>query len=196
MRKAQETFQDRWYTEQYNLFIFSDTNRFKIRTTVLPTFITQTLGRYIYDIVVLCDDDGSDKIESANTMIQCLKDTFNSRQFHYWTVLSISDSLSFQVIFDKDPLFLINVQIVFVPMSLEKLIVQKSLEKFSRQFSAPEKRAIQNGTDIHEAFDMCAKKIGLTKAGLIIKSVEEGWFENNEWFNELVVSLSRTASSL
>ena len=111
----QNTFRDKWFQENYLFFVFSDTNRFKIRTTVLPSFITQTLDRFTYDIIIINDDDGADNQHSLEEIITCLKDTLNSRSFNYWSINRTSDFFTFQVIFEKDPRIIINVKVIFVP---------------------------------------------------------------------------------
>jgi len=191
MREAQNTFQDTWYRDNYLFFIFSDTNRFKIRTSVLPSFITQTLGRYTYDIVIFDDDDGADKRKSLEDIIQCLKDTLTSRKFGYWKILRTGDFFSFQAIPEKDTRFLINIKVIFVPESLEILLVRKTLDKNSHIFSAPEKRSILKRTDIHDAFEKCAKKMGLTRSELINKSVQEMWFGDDDWYKEITRHLTQ-----
>ncbi len=195
MQRMQNTFRDKWFQENYLFFVFSDTNRFKIRTTVLPLFITQTLDRFTYDIIIINDEDGADNQHSLEEIIQCLKDTLNSRCFNYWSIIRTSDFFTFQVIFEKDPRIVINIKVIFVPESLEKLLVHKTLENHSQSFSAPEKRSILRGTDIHDAFERCANKLGLTRPQLIEKSIQEMWFDEEPWYKEIIRRLSQHKES-
>jgi len=87
---------------------------------------------------------------------------------------------------ERDSRYSIEINLYLIPQSLEKNLVRTALQ--SLKISESKKRELTE-KDPHRALREIADMLGISLDTLIRKSVDENWFSDSTWFNELLTCL-------
>jgi hypothetical protein len=187
MKELQKIFgsSSDYYNVTFNWVIYKDNGKDEIKKIVLPRLIIDNHGKSnkIHFLVVL-DDDYQEHNEIIESFYSKVVEIINGKNVPNFTSDVSSEKQCITTKNTRNDQCIIFFKFFMVPTSLDKIIVDKTLEKFPTDFSANEKEILRRD-DPHESLKKISKKIDLSKDKIIQESVIFDWFIEDSWYQQL-----------
>ncbi len=170
-----------WIRKKQSTFIFGDNGKDDLKQKVIPRIIRDLSGRARdLSLVVLHDSDGvafQPLVRSIMTPLSHLQSECLRR------------GISFGVfeIQRPDPSYTIHVTIVIIPMSLEAVVASAGEERYGIRLdgNSPHGRLRHLMEELDER---CEPE-------LMVRAVQEGWLEDEDWYRTLNAIVAARAGS-
>jgi len=165
-----------YYQKQFGFIVYGDNGRPNVINKVLPRLCNDLLGKdppKHIKLFTILDDDGI----SHEEIMEAIKEKVRSIPHSRFVVMGKVD---FGILDSADDTYRIDVSVFFIPLSLERQIQKKGREI----------TGCKDG-DLGSLAEL--KKCG-TVDELIRKVVDEGWFDNEKWYRELVDFIKKITS--
>lgn len=188
MRSFQKCCTREFYYEQRSCIILSD-NGHELVNKYIPILIRDLFAKRVLNLhfLVLKDSDDSQPLELLNQYHCYLEGVLRSKQMDDFLLdLNTSEKI-ISVISQTDCRISISFHFLFMPQSFEIIFVNKSIVK--------SQKIKKVSSDPHKALNDIAHHLGFDdKESLIRHSVKEKWFNDEEWYTNLLSSIKQLNS--
>lgn len=171
----------------FGLIAYGNNGKINIIRKVLPRLVQDILGKVRDELkfFVVLDENG-DTI--SNTVMNVEKE-IKKKSIPFSEIRRISND-KLCVVSTKDAEYRIIIQLFLIPKSLEIQVRDKCLEKIGNQLSKTRRQQLVMKPP-HKALEQLADIMNLgNKESLIKHSVNKNWFDDEEWYRELLNKFS------
>ncbi len=182
LQKFLFTFTKPFYATAYRAAILGDRGRDVLVSSYVPHLVRDLFGKVrSADLTIVTDDDNSSHDELFGAYSQTITSSLLSRGMADTTIDTDPSARTFRVISSRDPSFRISLSFVWVPISLEMQVRDGALRRYQHRFSQTRRETIR-ALGPHRALNVIALDLSCSTDDLFRMSVEDGWFEQEDWF--------------
>lgn len=178
----------------FGFIVYGDNGRETVIELVLPSIIFEVIEAIPVPeevtIVTILDSDGVTLQKTIEMIRRRLENEIKRNHWDY-QISKLEEGIKISSV--EDYRYSILVQIIQIPESLEKQLINKSLDKLG--LSEKQKNNIP-GRDVHDALKYVSTIAGISVEDLVKKSVFEKWFDGEIWYNGLVQKIRERMSAL
>jgi len=167
--------------ENFGFLVYGDNGKNTVISKILPRCAYDIMGKIPERIQMLTilDEDGVSFSHTINQICENIR----LKNIPHTRILCDEHVRAFS---ERDSRYSIEINLYLIPQSLEKNLVRTALQ--SLKISESKKRELTE-KDPHRALREIADMLGISLDTLIRKSVDENWFSDSTWFNELLTCL-------
>lgn len=180
----QKCYRSDYHCSKHSCIILSD-NGHELMDKYVPA-IMGFFGTRIMNVhfVIMKDADYSDPAYLLTTYSESMSRLLQTKRRRDISIEHDPADRIISMVSDRDDRFSFHFHFIFIPQSLEKAIVEKSLEMY-RSFSRSGTAIVSE--DPHKALNDIACHQGFhDKEALIRHAVRERWFRDEDWYTELI----------
>ncbi|MDO8871846.1 MAG: hypothetical protein Q7V05_03835 [Methanoregula sp.] len=181
--------------------IFGEGGKKKLFDRIIIRLVGETFGKHDFSnmgnthhFFVVMDADGVQTTVLCSDYCQTIRHNIRSRGTSRFSCKRPDNTDSYDFYNKKDTRYRCIVDTSHVPTSLEKELVRKGIEKIQKNRTkiAADLRIM----DPHLALKKLAEILGLSVDQLILHSVQENWFTQENWYKEICIKLESYFSEI